>query len=172
MGSLHEGQFNLLKRDILLIDSSNKLIIHSLQKKSPHTNVYFSLISPKHIEQRSFFIFCTFFGEVNEILLFDFFIADPLFFLFGRKAKFVKSEKYLLGKYNICYLNNNTEDLIEDFDKENINTDTNDELAEILNVTRRTVLRDVDKLKQQGLIVRIGPDKGGHWKVTEQVANK
>ena len=29
---------------------------------------------------------------------------------------FSKSEKYLLGKYNICYLNNNTEDLIEDFD--------------------------------------------------------
>ena len=36
---------------------------------------------------------------------------------------FSKSKKYLLGKYNICYLNNNTEDLIEDFDKENINTE-------------------------------------------------
>ena len=49
---------------------------------------------------------------------------------------------------------------------------TTEELAMKLNVTRRTVQRYLDKLKQQGLIVRIGPDKGGHWKVTEQVANK
>jgi ATP-dependent DNA helicase RecG len=42
------------------------------------------------------------------------------------------------------------------------------ELAEQLNVTRRTIHRDIDKLKQKGLIERIGPDKGGYWKVIQK----
>lgn len=37
---------------------------------------------------------------------------------------FSESEKYLLGKYNICYLNNNTEELIENFDKDDLVTST------------------------------------------------
>ena len=39
---------------------------------------------------------------------------------------FSKREKYLLGKYNICYLKNDTKDLIENFDKENLNTIENE----------------------------------------------
>ena len=35
---------------------------------------------------------------------------------------FSESEKYLLGKYNICYLNNTTEDLIENFKKDDLIT--------------------------------------------------
>ena len=35
---------------------------------------------------------------------------------------FSESEKYLLGKYNICYLNNTTEDLIENFEKDDLIT--------------------------------------------------
>ena len=35
---------------------------------------------------------------------------------------FSENEKYLLGKYNICYLNDTTEDLIENFDKDDLNT--------------------------------------------------
>ena len=45
---------------------------------------------------------------------------------------------------------------------------TTTELSQKCNVTRMTVHRDLDKLKQQGLIVRIGPDKGGHWEVIEK----
>ena len=35
---------------------------------------------------------------------------------------FSESEKYLLGKYNICYLNDTTEDLIENFEKDDLIT--------------------------------------------------
>lgn len=44
---------------------------------------------------------------------------------------------------------------------------TTTELAIICNVTRMTILRDLEKMKQLGLIVRIGPDKGGHWKIID-----
>lgn len=40
-----------------------------------------------------------------------------------------------------------------------------DRLAEILCVSRRTVLRDMDRLKVDGRIKRIGPDKGGYWEL-------
>ena len=43
---------------------------------------------------------------------------------------FTKSEKYILGKYNICYLKNDTEDLIENFNNEYLNTVENDEKKE------------------------------------------
>ena len=35
---------------------------------------------------------------------------------------FSKHEKYLLEKYNVCYFKNDTEDLIENFEQENLNT--------------------------------------------------
>ena len=35
---------------------------------------------------------------------------------------FSKHEKYLLEKYNVCYFKNDTEDLIESFEQENLNT--------------------------------------------------
>jgi ATP-dependent DNA helicase RecG len=40
-----------------------------------------------------------------------------------------------------------------------------DELAERLSVARMTVYRDLEKLKARGLIERVGPDKGGYWRV-------
>ena len=43
---------------------------------------------------------------------------------------FTKSEKYILGKYNICYLKNDPEDLIENFNNEYLNTVENDEKME------------------------------------------
>ena len=41
------------------------------------------------------------------------------------------------------------------------------ELAEQLNVTTKTIQRDLDKLKSQNLIRRVGPDKGGHWEIVK-----
>jgi len=41
------------------------------------------------------------------------------------------------------------------------------ELAERLGVTRMTIHRNIEKLKQQGFLTRTGPDKGGWWRVEE-----
>ena len=40
-------------------------------------------------------------------------------------------------------------------------------LSEKLNVSDATIKRDILYLSSIGLIVRIGPDKGGHWKIIE-----
>jgi len=47
------------------------------------------------------------------------------------------------------------------------NNITVDQLAEAFNITRRTIMRDIEKLKEEGLLKRIGPAKGGHWEVIE-----
>ncbi len=39
------------------------------------------------------------------------------------------------------------------------------ELAEIIGVTTRSIERNIQNLQQEGELVRIGPDKGGHWKI-------
>lgn len=39
------------------------------------------------------------------------------------------------------------------------------EMSEILGLSRRGVEEQIKSLKQKGVIRRIGPDKGGHWKV-------
>jgi len=33
----------------------------------------------------------------------------------------------------------------------------------MLNVTRRTIARDIESLKDKGKLIRVGGDKGGHW---------
>jgi ATP-dependent DNA helicase RecG len=39
------------------------------------------------------------------------------------------------------------------------------ELAEKIGITTRGVEKNISKLKEKGLLVRIGPDKTGYWKV-------
>jgi len=39
------------------------------------------------------------------------------------------------------------------------------EIAKLIGVVRRTIARDIDTLKEKGVIKRIGPDKGGYWEV-------
>ncbi|MBF0133982.1 MAG: winged helix-turn-helix transcriptional regulator [Magnetococcales bacterium] len=39
------------------------------------------------------------------------------------------------------------------------------EIAKMLSVSTRTIHNHIQKLKNAGLIRRIGPDKGGHWKI-------
>jgi len=43
---------------------------------------------------------------------------------------------------------------------------TIDEIAEMLNLTRRTILREIDTLKELSLITRIGGRKKGFWKIS------
>ena len=44
---------------------------------------------------------------------------------------------------------------------------TRRELAEITGLTPDGIKWQLDKLKKEGTIKRIGPDKGGHWEVVK-----
>lgn len=44
---------------------------------------------------------------------------------------------------------------------------TTNSLAELVGVSPKAIEKHLAKLKAEGLLVRIGPDKGGHWEVTE-----
>ena len=45
-------------------------------------------------------------------------------------------------------------------------------LALKLSISRSTVVRNIDALKEKGIIKRIGPDKGGYWEVMEKTKDK
>ena len=40
-------------------------------------------------------------------------------------------------------------------------------MAKFLNISRRAVAKQISELKKEGKLKRIGPDKGGHWKVID-----
>ncbi len=42
---------------------------------------------------------------------------------------------------------------------------TTSELSKVLKVTKRTILRDIDKLKQNNKLKRIGSEKSGKWEI-------
>jgi ATP-dependent DNA helicase RecG len=44
---------------------------------------------------------------------------------------------------------------------------TYDDLARLTGKDRTTVMRNVSKLKRLGRLVRVGPKKGGHWRIPE-----
>ena len=41
------------------------------------------------------------------------------------------------------------------------------ELSKKLNVSRKTVSQKIKQLKEKGVIVRVGSDKKGYWKITD-----
>ena len=43
------------------------------------------------------------------------------------------------------------------------------EIADRLGMTKRGVDKNIKRLKEQGVIRRVGPDKGGHWEVIESL---
>jgi predicted HTH transcriptional regulator len=45
------------------------------------------------------------------------------------------------------------------------NSITIPKIANKLDVSSKTIKRDIQKLKNEGIIKRIGPDKGGKWSV-------
>ena len=49
---------------------------------------------------------------------------------------------------------------------------TASEIAKYMKVTKRTILRDIEKLKKDNILERIGTDKSGYWKITEKIDNK
>jgi ATP-dependent DNA helicase RecG len=42
-----------------------------------------------------------------------------------------------------------------------------DDMADILEMSRRGIAKQIKKLQEEGRLRRVGPDKGGHWEVTE-----
>ena len=46
---------------------------------------------------------------------------------------------------------------------------TTTELANRLGITRKGIEWQIGKLKKMGVLERIGPAKGGHWKIVETV---
>jgi len=42
---------------------------------------------------------------------------------------------------------------------------TTQQLADRLGISRRAVAKQIKNLQEQGLLKRVGPDKGGHWEV-------
>ena len=39
------------------------------------------------------------------------------------------------------------------------------QIAKILKINERTVQRMIEKFKSSGLLERVGPDRGGYWKI-------
>ena len=48
------------------------------------------------------------------------------------------------------------------------NTITYIALAKQLNISEKAIYVNVEKLKNKGLLKRVGPDKGGHWEITKK----
>ena len=46
---------------------------------------------------------------------------------------------------------------------------TTQEMAEKIGISRRAVAKAIAKLQAEGIIRRVGPDKGGHWEVTTSI---
>ena len=40
-------------------------------------------------------------------------------------------------------------------------------MASTLSLSEKTIEKHLKKLKEQGIIRRVGPDKGGHWEIIE-----
>jgi ATP-dependent DNA helicase RecG len=39
------------------------------------------------------------------------------------------------------------------------------EISDLLNMNMRTIQRDIQQLKNKGIIERVGNDRGGYWKL-------
>jgi ATP-dependent DNA helicase RecG len=60
-----------------------------------------------------------------------------------------------------------TEDRIIELLRQNSSI-TTEELGKTIGISKRAVLKQIDKLKEQGRLRRIGPARGGHWEVIEK----
>lgn len=59
-----------------------------------------------------------------------------------------------------------TENQIIELIKQDASVST-EHLGEILDISKRAVLKQIRKLKEQGRLKRVGPARGGHWEVVE-----
>ena len=45
---------------------------------------------------------------------------------------------------------------------------TTQEMANLLGISRRAVAKQLANLQTEGIVKRVGPDKGGHWEINER----
>lgn len=60
-----------------------------------------------------------------------------------------------------------TEDLILDLLRQDRSI-TTEELSKTIGISKRAILKQIDKLKDRNHLRRVGPAKGGHWEVMEK----
>ena len=44
---------------------------------------------------------------------------------------------------------------------------TQEELAQIIGLSRKSIIQNMKKLQDNGLLKRVGADKNGHWEIVE-----
>jgi len=98
----------------------------------------------------------------------------------GNKVEFFFSDAFTIEissndtGYNVTdNVTNNVTDNVTDRQnrvllliKQNIKISTR-EIAELLGISKRTVLRELDDMKNKKLLTRIGKEKGGHWEIND-----
>ncbi|MDT8338945.1 MAG: HTH domain-containing protein, partial [Sulfurimonas sp.] len=77
------------------------------------------------------------------------------------KSRYPKQKDEKLGK-KVGESSPKTEEKIMDIISQD-NTITTGKMAEALNISKRAILKQISKLKEQGLLQRVGGAKGGHW---------
>ena len=65
---------------------------------------------------------------------------------------------------NVIDVSQKTSQKIIDLIKEDPYISTS-KMADIIGVDRRNIARNIKKLQEQGVVRRVGPDKGGFWEV-------
>ena len=65
---------------------------------------------------------------------------------------------------NVTDVSQKTSQKIIDLIKEDPYISTS-KMAEIISVDRRNIARNIKKLQEQGIVRRVGPDKGGFWEI-------
>ena len=85
----------------------------------------------------------------------DLYIKNPCFIrvnLWQKKINCIFKITLYLEKSLINLIKNNNKILLQ-------------EIAGQLNISKRTIRRDIEKLKQQNKLKRIGTEKTGHWEI-------
>jgi ATP-dependent DNA helicase RecG len=45
---------------------------------------------------------------------------------------------------------------------------TTQEMADVVGISRRAVAKQLANLQAEGIVKRVGPDKGGHWEIVKE----
>ena len=72
--------------------------------------------------------------------------------------------KRRVNNVNSKEMSQKTSQKIIDLIKEDPNISTQD-MADIIGIDRRNIARNLKKLQENGIVKRIGPDKGGYWEI-------
>ena len=74
-------------------------------------------------------------------------------------------EKSVASELNTSFVKSSEKIINELINNKNI---TISELSLKLSISTRAIEKQLDKLKQKGIIRRIGPDKGGYWQIINE----